>query len=299
MDMSQLIRFGIVASMMLLVFALGVRSTEHLVGYLLRRPALLVRSLLAMNVILPLITVVLALSFRLHTAVRIALVALAISPVPPFLPAKQLKLSSSAGYVYGLFVTAAVLAVVLVPLTMALISALMSNGKPYVSARRVMFIVSMSVLLPLVAGMLVRRLLPSAAGRISSVANLTGSVLLAIAFLPVLVVQWPSMRALIGDGTLLAIVVFTLLGLLVGHLLGGPDAEHRTVLALATASRHPAVALSVASASFPDEKLVPAAVLLALIVGLIATAPYSAWRKSVHAAQVVSDAESTPAAGRR
>ena len=101
---------------------------------------------------------------------------------------------------------------------------------------------------------------------------------------PLWIFDVAAIRSLIGDGTLLAIATFTLLGLLMGHLLGGPDAEDRTVLALAAASRHPAVALAIASASFPEQKLVLPAVLLALLTGIVATVPYSAWRKRVHAA---------------
>ena len=68
-------------------------------------------------------------------------------------------------------------------------------------------------------------------------------------------------------------------GLAAGHLLGGPQSEDRTALALSTSSRHPAVALAMASANFPDQKLIPAAILLYLIVNAIVSLPYLAWRR--------------------
>ena len=43
----------------------------------------------------------------------------------------------------------------------------------------------------------------------------------------------------------------------------------------------PVVELAVAAALFPDEKLAPAAVLLSLIVGVLAVAPYTSWRQKV------------------
>jgi BASS family bile acid:Na+ symporter len=67
--------------------------------------------------------------------------------------------------------------------------------------------------------------------------------LLVVASIPVLIMEWPTIRSLLGDGTVVAAVLLSALGLLVGHLLGGPDPENRTVLALATVSRHPGVAL--------------------------------------------------------
>ena len=58
---------------------------EHVL-YVLRRPALLARSLLAMYVLMPIVAVALAVAFDLIPSVEIALLALAVSPVPPLLP---------------------------------------------------------------------------------------------------------------------------------------------------------------------------------------------------------------------
>ena len=285
MDIAALIRTGVLCSMMLLVLALGLRSAPGDARYLLARPSLLVRSLLAMNVVMPLLVLWLVMTFDLRPPVKIALFALSISPVPPFLPGKQLKLPASQGYTYGLFAATALFAIVLVPLTMTWIGGRVSAGVP-VSAAKVLSIVAMTVLIPLAVGIVVRHFAPGPAARVAPVADKLGSVLLIVAFIPVLIVQWPAIRSLLGDGTLLAIVAFTALGLAVGHLLGGPQPEDRSVLALASASRHPAVALAIGAASFPEQKLVPAAVLLALIVGILASAPYTAWRKRLRAGDV-------------
>ncbi len=49
---------------------------------------------------------------------------------------------------------------------------------------------------------------------------------------------------------MIAIAVFVVVGLVAGHLLEEPDADGRTTLAIATASRHPPIALSIAAANF-------------------------------------------------
>ena len=77
----------------------------------------------------------------------------------------------------------------------------------------------------------------------------------------------------------LALAAFVAVGLAVGHLLGGPNADDRLVLALATATRHPMIALSVAKTNFPDEPMLGATVLLYLLVGLIIGLPYQVWQK--------------------
>jgi BASS family bile acid:Na+ symporter len=281
MDLAMLIRIAIVISVMLIVVALGLRYALSDAAYLLNRPSLLVRSLVAMNVIMPLLAIWLVSSFDFKTPVKVALVALAISPLPPFLPGKRLKLTSH-GYIYGIVVAAAVYAVVLVPITASLLSAHFHTQ--HVAALKVFLVVVITVLAPLSIGLFVQRIRPAQAPNLAATLYKAGMGLLILACIPVLVMEWPTIRLLLGDGTVVAAIVLSGLGLLVGHLLGGPDPENRTVLALATASRHPGVALVAGiSASAQAPRLVTAAVLLAFVVSMIVTVPYVAWRKRVHA----------------
>lgn len=61
---TALITFAVKASIFLNVLALGMSSRPGDAMYLLRRPALLLRSLLAMNVAMPLFAAVLAVAFE-------------------------------------------------------------------------------------------------------------------------------------------------------------------------------------------------------------------------------------------
>jgi BASS family bile acid:Na+ symporter len=86
------------------------------------------------------------------------------------------------------------------------------------------------------------------------------------------------MWALIGDGTVLALTIFTLAGLAIGHILGGPETPHSVVVALSTACRHPAIALTVAASNFPEYQFGPI-ILLYLIVNALAAIPYLKWQQ--------------------
>ena len=62
-------------------------------------------------------------------------------------------------------------------------------------------------------------------------------------------------------------------------MLGGPIEGDRTALAMATASRHPAVALAVATSGVVVEtKPELAVILLYLIVATLVSIPYQKWR---------------------
>jgi BASS family bile acid:Na+ symporter len=104
-----------------------------------------------------------------------------------------------------------------------------------------------------------------------------------LACVPILFGAWGLIVSMVGNGTLLILAIFTLVGVAVGHLLGGPDPANRTVLALATGTRHPGVALAIAGATFPDQKAVVAIVVWHLIVGGIVSGPYAKWRQRMHA----------------
>jgi BASS family bile acid:Na+ symporter len=124
---------------------------------------------------------------------------------------------------------------------------------------------------------------PRVAERIAPLAARVGNLLLLAGLVPILIAMGPAVWSLIGNGTVLAIAAVVVAGLLAGHWLGGPDPDDRTALAIASSMRHPGVALAIARVNFPDEKLVPAAVLLFILVNLIVTLPYGIWRRRARA----------------
>src|SRR5262245_33853187 len=101
----QAIGLAIQISMALIIFCVALDARFADLTFLWRKPGLLLRSLLSMLVVMPVIAVLMALTFDLHHAVEIALLASALSPVPPILPGKQLKAGGESSYVVGLLTT--------------------------------------------------------------------------------------------------------------------------------------------------------------------------------------------------
>jgi len=224
----------------------------------------------------------LSLLFDLNPVIKIALVTLAVSPVPPVLPAKQEKAGGSASYTIGLLVATALVSAFLVPLAIGLLSSSF-DIEMHEPASAIASVVLLSVIVPLLAGVVIRHFIPDLAKRIERPISRFATVLLIVAVVPVLFIAWHAIHALIGDGIVVMLVLFTLIGVGVGHLLGGPNPDDRTVLALATGTRHPGVALAIASLNFPDEKAVMAVVLYHLVIGAIVSIPYVRWRTRIHA----------------
>jgi bile acid:Na+ symporter, BASS family len=273
MSLIALILLVLKTSLFLSVSALGLKASFADATFLFRRPREIGRAFLCMNVLMPLVAFLLATTFDLNPAVKIALVTVSVSPVPPVFPKKALKIGCKENYAIGLLVAAGLLSIVVVPATMELFRVI--TGVPlHMSTGSVAETVLITIVLPLLGGIGVRRLAPSFAERAAPTIALAASVLLILGLLPVLFTAARTMLSLVGNGTLLSFSVFAIVGLLVGHFLGGPDPENRRVLALATATRHPGIAVAIAHANFPDQKLAVPAVFLYTVVSAILAGLY-------------------------
>jgi bile acid:Na+ symporter, BASS family len=271
MNLHSLIPFVLKASIFLTVFALGLQATLADATFLFRRPKLLIRGFVSINVIMPWLALLLVLTLHLHPAVQIALVALSVSPVPPIFPKKVLKAGGKENYTIGLLVATVVLSIVSIPIAMKIFEKV--TGVPLsISAFSVATIVFKTVLTPLLAGIVLRSISSSFAGRVTKPIGIVAAVLLVLSTLPALFVLIRNNLPLLVDGTLLSLAAFAMIGYFVGRLFGGPDPEDRSVLAQATASRHPGLALAIAHANFPQQKLVVPTVILYLIVSGVLTA---------------------------
>jgi bile acid:Na+ symporter, BASS family len=284
MSAATLILLAVQLSLVLMVFSIGLGASVGDVTYLFRQPKLLIRSLLSLNVVMPLFAVALAKSFDFTPLVKAALVLLAISPLPPIFPKKSQKAGGRFSYAIGLLVAATVVSIFFIPLAMKLLGRAFDLSLE-MSPGRVVTLVLWTLLLPLAAGVAVHRLSPAFAERAGPTIGKVGGILLLLGLVPILVKVWPAMMTLIGNGTLFAMVVFALVGLAAGHLLGGPDPEDRVVLALSTATRHPGIAIAIAQVNFPGEKLAAGAVLLYLLVSAVVAIPYMKWTKRPRAAE--------------
>jgi BASS family bile acid:Na+ symporter len=203
-----------------------------------------------------------------------ALLALAISPMAPFLPRKQWKVGGDAEWVTALQVAATLLSVALAPVYLAIFSRAfdMSVEAPVAGMMKVL---TLTVLAPLGLGLLVRGLAPDLAARLVRPVGLIGTAVLAAVVLLILVGVWPALAAAAATQALPAAVLLAVGGVVLGHVLTPGPAPDKTSAAMAAVSRHPGVAIVLASAALggaPSALL--GSVLLFLLVGTLVLAVY-------------------------
>lgn len=277
--LKALIPIMIQASLFLLVLAVGMRSEWKDLLYVFRRPQDFVRALVAVNVMVPVAAIVFCWMFPIEWPTKAGLLIMAVSPLAPFATGKMLKISSDRSYDVGLYSALILAAVVIVPLTAALMNPWYAHHVT-ISVSAIAWFVFKSVLIPLCAGIAITTVWPRLAERVAPVANLVAYLLLLLPGGLILMKSGSIMLSLIGDGTLVAISLIVITGLAAGHLLGGAEAGHRFALAQAAATRHPGIAALIASGHYAEHSHVVAAILLFLIISMVLTALYGRWAKS-------------------
>jgi BASS family bile acid:Na+ symporter len=269
--LKQILPLLLTVSLSLIMVAAGLASARGDFLYVLTRGRLLWRAILAICILPLAFAMALVAIFTLDLSVRAGILLMALSPVPPLVMGKALKAGGAQQYVYGIQAAAAFMALVSVPLLGSLAARFYDVQAQFpvaVVARNI----AIGVFLPLCIGLVLGRwVMPVRASRIAPVVSSIGNVLLLTAFVPIVVVAWPEIAKLIGNGAILVIALFVVLSTLGGHLLGDPASP--SSLAFAAAMRHPGIALALVSANEGDRSI-SAAVLLVLLTGMMVLIPY-------------------------
>ena len=271
--MAQIVVLVLKASIAALLLGIGMRASVTDVLALWRRPAALLRAVLAMYVLVPLAAIALVRLLHPVRPVGGAILVLAVSAGAPVLTKKLLKLDRES-YVLGLSVTTSLLAIVTVPAWISFLAPLFGSDAS-VEPVAIASVLAKGFLAPLVVGMLLRLALRDRAEAISMGVLKVAGIVLGLAGLTLVAASF-GLIASVGWESLLALAALALVATAIGHLVGGPDPGERTALGVACASRHVGIAMLAASAT--PGKATIALVLAYLVMAALVTIPYLKWR---------------------
>jgi len=262
------------ASIAVLIFAIGMTATTEDIVYLWRRPAQLLKSIIAMYIVMPAVAVLMARTFDLPPRTELALVVLAICAGAPLLPKKLIKLGGDPSFVFSLIVTTSLLAIVTVPASLYLLAEVITFDTTAVTPLQVAGLIIKTFLVPLGVGMLFRLAAPALSERVGDPLLKIASAVMALCALAALAIGFHLVFE-VGLPSLIAFAVFTLSAIVIGHLLGGPNPSDRISLAIACASRHIGLALLIAANARGQHAL--ALVVAYLLASAVVSIPYVRW----------------------
>ncbi len=281
MDDPILLKF-VTVTIFSLMLAIGVNHSFRQLTFLLRRPQLLLRSLLAVIVLVPLVVGLLLWVLDLSPAIAAGLAVLAAAPGAPLTTKRTEMAGGEPTYSTSLQLTLALLAVVITPLLLAIFNALFELADldltPFDVARQVARV----TFLPVIIGLLIQRFAPKVAELMGKPLRMLANVLFIMFFvvLIILLVLAPDLRLMLNLGSLSTAAIIIMLGssLAIGHLLGGPSREQRSVLAIASIARNVGLAMFIADLSDYGQNFIPT-LFTYMILGAFVAVPYSVWSK--------------------
>jgi BASS family bile acid:Na+ symporter len=251
------------------MLAMGLGLTVGQIIAPLSNARLVVLSVLANFLLMPLGAVALATLLRLDQPLGVGLLLLGTAAGAPFLPKLAQIAKGNLAFAVGLMVLLMVVTVGYLPLVLPLLLPGVS-----VNPAKIARSLSLLMLLPLAGALAVKARFADVAARTKPLLDRVSNLSLILLVLLITLANVNNVLAVFGTRGILGGLLFIALGFGLGWLLGGPGMDTRRVLALGTAQRNIAAALVVGSQSFSDPKVVVMVVVVA-IVGLLILMPLS------------------------
>ncbi len=259
--------FEIVFNISMLIFVIGSMVTLGLgltISQIIepfKNIKMVILSLIANFIIVPLFAFGLLWAFAVPEGIRIGILLLSIGGGAPFIPKiVELAKCNVAGAV-GLMLLLLIVTIFFMPVAVPMIFAGAS-----VSSWAIAKSLILSMLVPLILALFIKARFSDIAGRMQPVtAKLTNITVLIM----IIAVLFLYTKTIISHADQLPIILLFFLGAMgIGYCTGGKNRDARIILSVGTGLRNPPVAILVASQNFPSEPMAAMTPLLVIIIGL-------------------------------
>lgn len=269
----------IAATLLTLMFSLGLGLHVGVFRQLRQRPMLCLRVLIGTCVLVPLVALLLLHSpaaAQLSRPVKFAIALMAICPSAPLTLRKAALKGGDRDLAALLQLLAAAAAIVSVPLLADLFRDIFKVSGWDVNAGEVARQVLLAQGLPLGLGMLVRHRWPALAERWARPIDRFAMLLLLVLTVAVLLISSPVLARFLADnaGGLPLMALMVLVALVIGWFLSGRGLGERTTIALVTSMRNPGLAMLLASIHAGGMAGLKLSILIYLLLTILLTIPF-------------------------
>src|SRR5436190_12842296 len=267
----QLLTVVAASTVFTVMFVLGLGIVLSEFRWVWGQPGLVGKGLFSVLIAVPALALIVTRAFDLGRAAQIGIVLMAISPGAPVALRRSLDAGGHRSFAPGLQILVALLAVVSMPLSIVALNEVYA-GQASIAPGDLARQVFIAQLVPLGLGMSMRRWLPVHTAWLEPKLARLASILIVVLAILAIIDVW---QVVVGAGLriVLAIVAVTILALIAGHLMGGPDEATRTAVAISSAARNPGLALLVATLNHAPTEIT-ATVLAYLVVSAFTIVPY-------------------------
>ena len=230
------------------MLSMGLSLTMEQVIKPLRDTRLVILALVANFVLVPALGYVITLVFPLEESLSTGLILLSTAAGAPFLPKLVQMAKGDTAFSVGLMVLLMVVTIIYLPLVLPLLLGDVQVN-PWDIAQSLIFM----MLIPLAVGLVIRARYAETADRLQPTFGQASNIAILVLLVLGVVLNFQDMIALVGSWGILAGVVFLVIALAAGYLMGGAEPASRSVLGLGTAQRNISAALVVAAQNFSSD----------------------------------------------
>ena len=230
----------------------------------LKDKSLILKSLAANFILLPIITYIILLVIPLEQGLAIGLILMAAGAGSPFMLKLVQFMKADIAFAVGLMLILSIVTLFYMPLVLSFLL-------PGVSVNPLSIASSLLVLifLPLIIGTSVKLRYREIAKTIQPTFNQISNIFIVIVIVLYLGLNYKDFLAVFGTGALIASIIFILTAFIIGYVLGGPSKNTKSVLGMGTAIRNSSAAFVVAVTNFSSEYDVMAMIIVVYMLSII------------------------------
>lgn len=263
-DFSLLNKLAFLLLILSMLLDTGLSLTVQQLWEPLRNVRLILLSLLANFILVPLFVHLLLLVFPLSHPVKTGFTIMALAAGPPVLPKLAQLVNGNIAFSAGLMMLMMGITAIYMPIALPMLLQGVQVSpwdiiKPLLSL----------MLIPLAIGLLIKARHEALAATLQPIIRQISGKALILGLATSLVIQFDSLVNLVKTGAIVAIAGFIVVSFALGYLLGGPNIDTRRTLAVGTAQRNIAAALLVAGTNFDDPAVVSVIVVTSLSLFVI------------------------------
>jgi BASS family bile acid:Na+ symporter len=252
------------------MLALGMGQTVAQILGPLRNIRLTVSAVVASYIILPLLAATTARLFGLDQGLRFGLVLMAMAAGAEIGPLLSGISKANVRLAGGLLVLSIGITIVYLPLMLGVFL-----PDAHVPVGHLVVKLLLTIVAPLVIGLLVRARWESVAHTAEKYLHLVSRVFVLLLTLIVLLLYYQRIIGLLGTYANLAAVITILGGFGIGYLLGGPEPGNRLAMAYMHGARSASIAVMVATDVFADQPSVMLMIAVMTLFILVINIPLS------------------------
>jgi len=254
---------GVLVFIVTSMLGMGFSLTVPQIIAPLKNTRLLVLSLVANFVVVPILVLLIVRFLPLSEGLQIGLTLVGLAAGAPFLPKLVQVAKGDMAFTAGLMVLLMVATVVYLPIVLPFVLKGVQIS-PWEIAKSLILL----MLIPLAIALFIRARYEEAARGLIPTMTMATNLSLVVLFIGYFVAYFSEIIGVVGTGGILAAIILIIGAAVVGFLMGGKSMDTKKVLALGTGQRNLAAAFAVATSNFAANPEVLVEIMVVSLIGL-------------------------------